>query len=156
MWLKCLRVLILPILIILIAIPASVCVAQLDQDGDGILDTLDNCPTIPNADQANNDYDSHGDACDNCRTVTNDDQAVTILMTGDVNTDGVITSADMIYLVNFVFKGSFTPLPCEAAGDVDATGRVTSADIIYLGHYIFKGAEPPYDVCEGPLGWSCP
>lgn len=38
----------------------------LDTDGDGRLDTMDNCPTIANANQHNEDGDSKGDVCDNC------------------------------------------------------------------------------------------
>jgi hypothetical protein len=37
-----------------------------DTDGDGVLDTQDNCPTIANEDQADADNDNTGDACDNC------------------------------------------------------------------------------------------
>jgi len=36
-----------------------------DDDGDGIPDGADNCPNLPNPDQANFDLDSQGDACDN-------------------------------------------------------------------------------------------
>jgi glucose/arabinose dehydrogenase len=35
-----------------------------DGDGDGILDRLDNCPDVRNADQADADDDGAGDACD--------------------------------------------------------------------------------------------
>jgi len=35
-----------------------------DLDDDGVVDTADNCPTTPNADQANYDGGSEGDACD--------------------------------------------------------------------------------------------
>ena len=38
--------------------------ADLDDDGDGSVDTVDNCPTTPNADQADHDLDGKGDACD--------------------------------------------------------------------------------------------
>ena len=37
---------------------------QLDTDGDGILDSEDNCPLVPNTDQANLDGDVYGDVCD--------------------------------------------------------------------------------------------
>ncbi len=40
-------------------------IASDDQDGDTIIDTLDNCPTVPNTDQLNTDGDLQGDACDN-------------------------------------------------------------------------------------------
>ena len=38
--------------------------AELDTDGDGIPDHLDNCPTVPNPLQENADGDAWGDACD--------------------------------------------------------------------------------------------
>lgn len=37
-----------------------------DTDGDGILDAVDNCPTMANADQRDHDGDLHGDVCDHC------------------------------------------------------------------------------------------
>ncbi len=49
----------------------SVC----DSDSDGIPDSTDNCPSIPNASQTNSDGDAFGNACDNCIAVTNASQA---------------------------------------------------------------------------------
>ena len=37
-----------------------------DTDDDGILDFEDNCPTVPNVDQADSDADGLGDVCDDC------------------------------------------------------------------------------------------
>ena len=35
-----------------------------DSDADGIMDLLDNCPNVPNEDQADADGDNAGDLCD--------------------------------------------------------------------------------------------
>ena len=53
-----------------------------DLDGDGVPDDVDNCPSIPNADQHDSDEDSVGDLCDNCPDVPNPDQA-------DANNNGI-------------------------------------------------------------------
>jgi hypothetical protein len=42
-----------------------------DLDGDGIIDSADNCPTDPNPTQADGDGDGVGDVCDNCVTIAN-------------------------------------------------------------------------------------
>jgi len=85
------------------------------------------------------------------------DRVCPVAITGDVNDDRVITSADIIYLVNHVFKGGPAPLPCPAAGDVNCDGVITSADIIYLVGYVFKGGAPPCEVCDLiPATWTCP
>jgi len=60
----------------LLVLLASACVsfalsvfADVDTDGDGVPDASDDCPLVPNADQADADSDGVGDACDN-RPVT--------------------------------------------------------------------------------------
>jgi uncharacterized membrane protein YgcG len=63
-------------------------VVPTDLDGDGVVDTADNCEQVPNANQLNTDGDADGDACDgdddndgkfdeddNCPLVPNADQA---------------------------------------------------------------------------------
>jgi hypothetical protein len=37
-----------------------------DSDGDGVPDSVDNCPEVANPDQADTDADGYGDACDPC------------------------------------------------------------------------------------------
>jgi len=45
-----------------------------DSDGDGMINSLDNCPTTANADQLDTDGDGVGDACDNCINTSNTNQ----------------------------------------------------------------------------------
>jgi hypothetical protein len=45
-----------------------------DNDGDGIDDALDNCPSVANAAQGDVDGDGLGDSCDNCPIVENPGQ----------------------------------------------------------------------------------
>ena len=40
--------------------------ASVDTDGDGVLDAVDNCPTVQNPNQHDEDGDGLGDACDLC------------------------------------------------------------------------------------------
>jgi hypothetical protein len=73
-----------------------------------------------------------------------------IPLTGDINQDDVITSADIIEAVNFVFKGFTEPAPCGEVADVNCSGTVTSSDIIEMVNFVFKAGPPPCDVCLCP------
>lgn len=53
-----------------------------DLDGDGIVNSVDNCPCTANPDQVDSDGDGVGDACDNCIHVQNPKQE-------DFDDDGV-------------------------------------------------------------------
>jgi hypothetical protein len=66
-----------------------------DTDGDGIVDTADNCPAIINPDQADNDLDGVGDICDE----DDDNDSIVDLVDNCVfsaNTDQQDTDADGI------------------------------------------------------------
>jgi hypothetical protein len=78
----------------------SVLFLMTDFDADGRADDTDNCPAVPNADQADADGDGPGDACDpdddndgvldtadNCRITSNPDQR-------DTDADGVGDACD--------------------------------------------------------------
>ena len=45
-----------------------------DQDGDGLINYIDNCPFSANPDQEDGDGDPWGDVCDNCPLTPNPDQ----------------------------------------------------------------------------------
>lgn len=45
-----------------------------DTDGDGIIDVLDNCPSIANPLQEDDDSDGRGNVCDNCVEISNPGQ----------------------------------------------------------------------------------
>jgi hypothetical protein len=81
-----------------------------------------------------------------------------VFKAGDQNHDHVISSADVIYLVNYIFKAGPAPQPCIAAGDVNCSGGVSSADIIYMVNFVFKSGPGPGDIgamiADGT--WSCP
>ncbi len=79
-----------------------------------------------------------------------------IVVPGDVNESGSVTSADIISLVGYIFKGKATPYPCAANGDVNCSGGVTTADVIYLVNNVFRGDQPPCDIClESPMMEDC-
>jgi alpha-tubulin suppressor-like RCC1 family protein len=85
----------------------------IDNDIDGIADSVDNCPTVPNADQVDTNNDGEGDACDpdddgdgdldgsdNCPLIANADQANTDgdsqgdACDPDDDNDGILDGAD--------------------------------------------------------------
>jgi hypothetical protein len=63
---------------------------------------------------------------------------------GDANGDGVVSSADVVYLINYLFIGGPAPVPLEA-GDANLDGFVSSADVVYLINYLFIGGPAPCD-----------
>ncbi len=61
---------------------------------------------------------------------------------GDSNGDGSLAVADVVYLVNYLFKGGPMPEPYEA-GEANCDGKVTVSDVVYLVNYLFKGGPVP-------------
>ncbi len=79
--------------------PFSGCSVEQDSDGDGVPDATDNCPTIPNSNQADCDQDSVGDVCqidaDPLLDCDNDGQLDSCQLAGnDCNNNSILDSCD--------------------------------------------------------------
>ncbi|KPL01976.1 MAG: hypothetical protein AMJ73_09460, partial [candidate division Zixibacteria bacterium SM1_73] len=63
-------------------------------------------------------------------------------LTGDVTNNGVINVADIVYLIDYLFKGGPSPNPLYL-GDVDCNENIESGDVVYLINYLFRGGPEP-------------
>jgi hypothetical protein len=61
---------------------------------------------------------------------------------GDANGDDKVTVSDVVYEINYLFKGGPLPDPL-ISGDTNCDGKVTIADAVFLINYLFKGGTPP-------------
>ncbi len=59
---------------------------------------------------------------------------------GDVNGDNSVNTADIFYLINYLFAGGSSPI---GPGDVNADNSVNTADVFYLINYLFAGGPAP-------------
>lgn len=61
---------------------------------------------------------------------------------GDVNCDRKVTVSDVVYIINYLFRGGSAPCGI-GAGDVNCDGKLTVSDVVYLINYLFKGGPKP-------------
>jgi len=61
---------------------------------------------------------------------------------GDINGDSEATIADVVYLINYLFKSGPAPVPLAVA-DVNCDNEVGISDAVYLVNYFFKSGPPP-------------
>jgi hypothetical protein len=64
---------------------------------------------------------------------------------GDVNGDRNVGLADVLYLINYIFKGGAPPFYGLWVGDVNCDAKVDIVDVVYLINYLFRGGSPPGD-----------
>jgi probable HAF family extracellular repeat protein len=87
-----------------------------DTDADSVLDAVDNCTLLPNADRRDTDGDLYGNRCD-----------------PDFDNDGIVDRDDVDYLRSVV--GTADP-----DGDLDGDGIVGPRDAVILRNFL---GEPP-------------
>ena len=94
--------------------------AATDTDGDGVIDSSDNCILIVNPLQRDTDSDDYGNFCD-----------------PDFNNDLIVASADLAY-----FKPKFFTTDPDA--DLNGDGFVNAADLAILKLFFFQPPGPSY------------
>lgn len=68
-------------------------------------------------------------------------------MCGNANRDEKINVADVVYMVNYLFKGG--PKPFMYYANADGNNKITVADVVYMVNYLFKGGTLPK--CNYPI-----
>jgi uncharacterized Ntn-hydrolase superfamily protein len=107
-------------------------------NGDGTYSATITSPTSTGVDTVRASVDAGGQVVNITQKA-----ALIYFKCGDANEDGNVTSADVIYMVNYVFKSGAAPLPVPESGDVNQSGTLTSSDIIHLVNFIFKSGLAP-------------
>ena len=62
---------------------------------------------------------------------------------GDVNHDGDVDPADIVYMTNFLYLNGPPPPGGYAASDINCDSSIDLSDVIYLFNYLFKSGPPP-------------
>jgi hypothetical protein len=61
---------------------------------------------------------------------------------GDANGDMIIDVGDVVFLVNYLYKGDAPPNPPEV-GDCNFDQVINIGDVVFLINYLYKGGDPP-------------
>ncbi len=85
---------------------------------------------------------------------------------GDVNGDGKVDASDVVFLINYLYRGGTVPDPPQR-GDVNGDSVVGAGDVVYLINYLYRSGPPPLarhasqeSKCRGwpqpgPLEYEC-
>ena len=110
-----------------------------DNDEDGFVDDLDNCPNISNSNQADFDGDGLGNACDPSN------------LSGDINGKWSVDLADLVSALQ-ICAGMEITSPINLIADVDGDNRVGMAEVLFIFNKM-AGAEM---FSEGLVKFSAP
>jgi bacillopeptidase F len=72
--------------------------------------------------------------------------ALNTYLAGDGNGDGVVDLADVVYLINYLYRSGPAPDPL-AAGDSNGDCIVEMGDLVYLINYLYDGGPAPQQGC---------
>ena len=124
---------------ILNAIDLALSYVPRDQDGDGIMDSTDNCVATFNNHQNDHDLDGAGDACDLCNNLD-------IFVEGNINgtmnwlnDEPTIDIFDVLSLTDIVLQGVNEGCGYDI-GDIREDGDVNVLDIIALVQMVLNGS----------------
>jgi hypothetical protein len=139
-----------------------------DQDGDGVVDDVDNCETVPNPSQADADADGdgRGDVCDNCTTVANGPSTyapgLASVSQCDYDSDGYGNSCDGDFTGDLFVTPGDNPsyLAALAAFFAPAPGQHNMNCDGGMPGFMTPGDNPFYlaqlgGFFVGPSGWAC-
>jgi hypothetical protein len=73
--------------------------------------------------------------------------SLTVYACGDVNKDTLLNVADVVFLINYLFRSGPAPILEICTGDCNADGTVDTADVIHLVNHLFKGGLAPGACC---------
>ena len=64
---------------------------------------------------------------------------------GDANGDEEIDIADIVHLINYMYRDGPAPVcePITGCGDVNLNGAVEVGDVVHLINYLYKNGPPP-------------
>jgi len=118
-----------------------------DSDGDGVFDTVDNCPNDANADQLDTDGDNQGDACD----PDDDDDGLSDTEEANIGTDPLLADTDGDGITDYDETlydtiAGYDPLndTNPTLADTDGDGYDDGADPIPLLYNYGDGIVAPY------------